>query len=299
MNANANALEDVVVDILAERYRAASEKVARGLAQFKTGRKQSKEGRAIWIEGTLDLATVVAEKRIDLPDHVAFSRWCQRYCLDPISSADRSALYGFARDLSAARTMLEESKAATWRGVWEKKPKQAANAAPSMDGRGRISRSQHDASGSSKRKRVTVIPTVMRDDWEPGSIKARVGDSPTKPKRHRQVHAPQPERKAVILKGLTREQVDPDFKGTPLEFTRKYGHVNLHTKAEIEETKRQEALMAWLGTVTDHERTGNAMLAAFAAVDLDALRQWMAKPAKAEKLRAWCNSVKAAYESLP
>jgi hypothetical protein len=37
----------------------------------------------------------------------------------------------------------------------------------------------------------------MRDDYVPGSIKARAGDSPAKPKRHRQVHAPQPERKAV------------------------------------------------------------------------------------------------------
>jgi hypothetical protein len=34
---------------------------------------------------------------------------------------------------------------------------------------------------------------------------------------------PRRERKAVDLKGLTREQVDPDFKGTPLEFATKYG----------------------------------------------------------------------------
>jgi hypothetical protein len=37
--------------------------------------------------------------------------------------------------------------------------------------------------------------------------------------------------------GLTREQVDPDFIGSDLEFTRKYGRVLLHTKAEIETEK--------------------------------------------------------------
>jgi hypothetical protein len=37
--------------------------------------------------------------------------------------------------------------------------------------------------------------------------------------------------------GLTREQVDPDFKGSELDFVRTYGRVNLQTKAEIEADK--------------------------------------------------------------
>lgn len=109
---------------------------------------------------------------------------------------------------------------------------------------------------------------------------------------------PLPMRPGVVLKGLTREQVDPDFKGTPLEFATEYGHVNLQTKEQIEHHKRQEALMAWLGTASEHERTGRAMVAALAAVDPATLRGWIDRPAKAAKLRGWCESVRAACEKL-
>ena len=105
-------------------------------------------------------------------------------------------------------------------------------------------------------------------------------------------------RPGVVLKGLTREQVDPDFKGTPLEFATEYGHVNLQTKEQIEHGRRQEALMAWLGAVSEHERTGRAVVAALAAVDPATLREWIDRPAKGAKLRAWCESVRAACEKL-
>lgn len=45
--------------------------------------------------------------------------------------------------------------------------------------------------------------------------------------------------------GLKREEVDPDFNGTSTEFLAKYGHVNLHTKTELEKReaiKRAEKL---------------------------------------------------------
>ena len=103
-------------------------------------------------------------------------------------------------------------------------------------------------------------------------------------------------RKGVSLKALTREQVDPDFVGTPLEFSTKYGHVNLQTKQQIDHHKSQEELMAWLGLVSDHERTARALLAA--TVDLETLREWMSKPAKAEKLRTWLSNIERACESL-
>jgi hypothetical protein len=97
---------------------------------------------------------------------------------------------------------------------------------------------------------------------------------------------------------LTPEQVDPDFKGTPLEFTTKYGHVLLHTKDQIEQTKRQEALMTWIGAVADHAQTARAMLSALANVDRVTIVEWTSKPSKAEKLRTWCNSIQDACEAI-
>lgn len=109
---------------------------------------------------------------------------------------------------------------------------------------------------------------------------------------------PMPMRPGVVLKGLTREQVDPDFKGTPLEFATEYGHVNLQTKEQLEHGRRQEALMACLGAVSEHERTGRAMVAALAAVDPATLREWTGRPAKGAKLKGWCESVRTACERL-
>jgi hypothetical protein len=105
-----------------------------------------------------------------------------------------------------------------------------------------------------------------------------------------------PERTGVKLKALTREQVDPDFVGTPLEFSTKYGHVNLQTKQQIVHHKNQEQLMAWLGLVSDLDRAARTLTVA--AVDPETLHQWMSKPAKADKLRAWCSNIERTCESL-
>jgi hypothetical protein len=121
------------------------------------------------------------------------------------------------------------------------------------------------------------IPDVMRDDWQP--------------------QPPSP-RKRVSDLALTPEQVDPDFKGTPLEFVTKYGHVNLHTKAEIEHHKQQDALNTWLGAVATFERSGCAMLESLAAVDPTILQEWKSKPGKIKKLQDWYKSVQFACESL-
>ena len=92
--------------------------------------------------------------------------------------------------------------------------------------------------------------------------------------------------------------MDPDFKGTSLEFRTKYGHVNLHTKEEIEHHKQQEALMSWLGTITDFEKAGWAMLSALAAVQPETIKKWASKPAKADKLRVWCDNIQVACEAI-
>jgi hypothetical protein len=248
------------LDVLAERYRAAYDKM--------------QGGREQWIEGTLELAVVVAEARKKLPDHRGYSLWLQRHELEQMHPNDRAALVGFSKDLEAARKLLEQTSGISWRVIWEARPNKAQLTLTKI-GRGQIPtfRRRDEQSGASRRKRV---PDVMRDEPPP----------PPKPT------------KQLSEMFLTPEQVDPDFKGTPLQFTTKYGHVLLHTKEQIEQHKRQETLMAWLGTMADLERIARAMLTALANVDPSALAEWTSKPSKAEKLRAWCDSIQVACEAI-
>jgi len=272
------------LDVLATRYRAAFERM--------------KGGRAEWTEGTLELAVVVAKAREQLPNHQEFSRWLQRHGLEQLHPNDRAALVGFAKDLQDARKLIEASKSISWRVIWETRPKRE-NAAPTNFGKGRISpRSQHDASGSSKRKRQATIPAVMREDYVPGTRAPAAPPARLQRQRVVQNDPPpaRPERKGVTLKALTREQVDPDFVGTALEFSTKYGHVNLQTKQQIEHHKNQEELMAWLAAVSDLEKAARSFNAE--APDQDTLRKWLAKPGKTEKLGTWLTTIESAWHSI-
>jgi hypothetical protein len=251
------------LDVLAERYRAA-------FTKMQIGREQ-------WIEATLELASVVAEARKKLLDHREYSRWLERNELQPLRPNDRIALCGFAKDLSAARKLLETAMGTSWQWIWENRPNKPQRT-PTRPGKGTL---QPDRSRN-RRKHITgsqhrnQVPDVMRDDPPP----------PPKPT------------KQLSEMFLTPEQVDPDFKGTPLQFTTKYGHVLLHTKEQIEQHKRQDALMAWLGMMADLERVARTMLSAFANVDPSALAEWISKPSKAEKLCAWCDSIQVACEAI-
>lgn len=272
------------LDVLALRYRAALDK--------------TKGGRAQWIDGTLELAVVVAEVRIDYPDHRTFSRWLEKYGFEQFHPNDISALVGFSKDPQAARKLLENSKSISWRVIWEKRPKRESGT-PTKIGKGTNSARGHlSGSDQRKRKREPIIPTVMREDYVPG-IRART-EPPSARRRQQAVQndppPARPERKGVILTALTREQVDPDFVGTPLEFATKYGHVNLQTKQQIEHHKNQEELMAWLAAVSDFEKAARAFNAA--SPDQDTLRKWLAKPGKTEKLGAWLTTIESAWHNI-
>jgi hypothetical protein len=58
-------------------------------------------------------------------------------------------------------------------------------------------------------------------------------------------------RKPGELVGLSHEQVDPDFKGTPMEWLDKYGHVQIMTKAELEADRKQAALLSRISALND------------------------------------------------
>ena len=280
------------VDLLAERYRISLDK--------------TKGGRELWVEGTLELVVVVAEARSQYHHTIDYGRWLERNGLRAISMQDLSAFNQFAKNLTYARQLLEQSRSWSWREVWSKrpdKPKRPANGAPSGSGKGPISRTLHNASGARKRKRSNVIPTVMRDDYEPGSVMRALAANPAAPlvKRGRRRRGlandpPVTRLKVGKLVGLTPQEVDPDFVGTPLQFTTKYGHVTLHTKQQIEENKRQEALQTWLGLVGEHGKTARSMLTV--PVDVATLQEWLSKPGKAQKYQMWLNDIQHVCENL-
>jgi hypothetical protein len=109
---------------------------------------------------------------------------------------------------------------------------------------------------------------------------------------------PPPRNESLSDKFLTPEQVDPDFKGTPLEFTTKYGHVLLYTKPQIEERKREDVLLEWTGKAAAFDVAARAMLKALAVVDPMTLQAWARKPIKGQKLLEWCKIAQAACDAL-
>ena len=59
----------------------------------------------------------------------------------------------------------------------------------------------------------------------------------------------------AILSGklpvLTKEQIDPDFKGTDQDFVDKYGYVPIQTKAQIEADADAQSFSAWVAAFRD------------------------------------------------
>jgi hypothetical protein len=253
------------MDMLAQRYRAAFEK--------------TEGGREQWIEGTLELGRVIneAQNTPELRDSRAYNRWLSTNQLEHLSPNNRRAtvaIYQMERDHpGTGRKLLENNVGLCLRTIWEKKTPKVASGPLSKKDRGPLSW----RSGSSRRKRAAArIPDVMREDYLP----------------------PRHMLPAADIKALTREQVDPDFKGTPLEFTTKYGHVTLHTKQEIEHNKKQDTLAAWLGAMADCDRADRSMLATLAGVDPETMKEWLAKSGRTDKLKAWIKQVELACEAL-
>lgn len=250
---NATALE-----VLAERYRTAFDK--------------TKAGREQWIEGTLELAAVVAELRERYPAHQEFSRWLEYENLPPMNKDARAALVRLNKmGEKTARELLGQTQQTSWHWIVAKHAQTSL-----LQMKKGAQRPISSSSGAHWRKRAQRIPDVMREEPSP----------PAKPPRR------------LSDMGLTPEQVDPDFKGTPLEFARKYGHVNLHTKDQIERHKQGEALAEWLASLQKFEHAGRMMLGAFSAVNTDTILEWKSKNGKADKLGVWCDSLEIAYEAL-
>ena len=273
------------LDILAARHRAAWDK--------------TQHGRAEWIEGTLELAAVLAEERKLLPDHREFSRWLERNGLAEIDPHARIALIGMAKDLVATRKMLETNDYSSWEYIWKSKLKTTLRSSPKGE------------PAPAKRKSKLegqLIEKVLKLHCDQGhsyketaeELGLTIGKVASMVRRFSNTRQPGPPpmtmKQFTGLKTLTREQVDPDFKGTELQFRTKYGHVPLHTKEQIEENKRQEELATWLAAVSDLEQAARALVNA-KTPDQNTLRQYLAKPGKAERLNGRLTLIENAWFS--
>jgi hypothetical protein len=238
--------------------------VADALAErYRAACNKAYQGREQWIEGTLELAAVLVEARNRYPDHRAFSAWVERNALPQINKNDRTALLGMGEDVAAARVLLVTAKGSSVDWIWRNRPNRTL---PSPR-KGVISPGAR-ASGHKQRQRAKRIPDVMRE---------------------------RPVRPIVAIKGLTREEVDPDFQGDAIAFAAEYGPVTLHTKAEIKENKRQDELQKWLGAAANAAKAADA----FAALPRPAaLDDWLEKPGKAAKKSGWQDSFERAAEVL-
>lgn len=77
--------------------------------------------------------------------------------------------------------------------------------------------------------------------------------------------------------GLKREEVDPHFQGTPLEFEAHYGKVNLQTKDQIESDKQKMAFSRWVGAVRSCEKPLKELIAASKELPIDLFSDYFRK----------------------
>jgi hypothetical protein len=82
-------------------------------------------GRAEWIEGTIELASLLADARRQFDANIAFAHWIVDAQLEDINHMDRAALIAMADNLDLARIILQETTRVSWRHIWaeEMKPR--------------------------------------------------------------------------------------------------------------------------------------------------------------------------------
>src|SRR3954447_13973124 len=97
------------MNVLADKIRSALHRVERS--------------RFEWIEGTLELAVLLAEARLRFSADQEFSHWLVDAKLQDINYSDRAALIAMAADLQLARIVLQETRRSSWQLIWEREMK--------------------------------------------------------------------------------------------------------------------------------------------------------------------------------
>jgi hypothetical protein len=242
--------ETTVLDLLAERHRHAF--------------SRTKQGRHEWIEGTLELAQVLAEERELLPNDKEFSAWLEREGLENISHQDRAALISMVKDLALARDVLEKTERWSWRLI------HTQEFAPRFTNVGKPQGRFSSKKPRGRKPKAKPVPDAMRNP--PPSM------------------APQQSPRKF---GLSPEEFDPDMEDSARERGGKYGPVLICTKKELLAHRQQEILHKWLGFVSE---VAGVCKTCPAIPDHQTLNTWLKKAGKAEKYHGWTSSIADAFE---
>jgi hypothetical protein len=115
-----------------------ADRLARAWDKTQTGLKQETAGRALWVEGTMELVQVLDEARKEHPSDQEFGGWLSSkgYGEDRISSQDRAALLNMALNLDLTREILKQTIRRSWRLIWEEEiqPRLPSAGQPANDG---------------------------------------------------------------------------------------------------------------------------------------------------------------------
>jgi hypothetical protein len=95
---------------------------ALNLAWYKmeTGQRQEAEGRKLWIEGTLEIVTILHDARKRFSSDQAFGTWLANDGFDEecLTRHDRSALLNMAIDLDITSEVLAQTHSRSWQLIW-------------------------------------------------------------------------------------------------------------------------------------------------------------------------------------
>ena len=88
--------------------------------KIQDARQQEAEGHNLWIEGTLELISILDDARNRLGSDQAFGTWLTDSGYgDRITRHDRIALLNMAKHPNVTRKVLEQTNRRSWRYIWE------------------------------------------------------------------------------------------------------------------------------------------------------------------------------------
>ena len=89
--------------------------------KIQNARQQETEGKKLWIEGTLELISILDDAHKRLGSDQAFGTWLSDngYGENRITRHDRSALLNMAADLNLTLEVLAQTHRRSWRHIWE------------------------------------------------------------------------------------------------------------------------------------------------------------------------------------
>jgi hypothetical protein len=144
------------------------------LGKVERGQKLEAEGRALWVEGTLELVNILHDARERLPADQDFGKWLtdSGFGEDRITRHQRTALLNMALYPDLAREVLEETNRQSWRLIWEKEfePRLPTAGQPAGD-----NQSQNNNSSQGNGKPTTRRPRQKRGKQKPDDKRDNTG----------------------------------------------------------------------------------------------------------------------------